>query len=77
MAVRLVRVWLGKDLVDGMEQMGAQRIHATGAPLSQLNEVIDEDVGVADGPLQHTVGLGGLDGRGFVRLPFVEPAETG
>jgi hypothetical protein len=74
-SVCLVFGGFSQHLIDGVQQVPAQGLQAPGASLSELDEVVDEDVGVADGALVGAVGRSG-DGDGCVRRRRRGPERT-
>ena len=47
--------WCSEDLVDGVEQMVPEGVEPFGTALTYLDEVVHEDVGVAQRALEHAV----------------------
>ena len=56
--------WLRQDLVDGVQQVLSEGLEATVSTLSELDEVIDEHVGVPKGFLRQRLDGGASSSAG-------------
>jgi hypothetical protein len=72
--VVVARLWAGKDIVDGGQQVVATGAHALWSSLAYLDEVVCEDVGVAKGTF---VGAVGWRSKLFERVVRVPETDAG